>query len=78
MDLDALVARSSPPSRLTLGGVRRLGGLVEQCAEIIAALDAWDDQPRQAELIPAVHQKSRTPLIVGAVVIVLLLVFWQI
>jgi serine/threonine protein kinase len=76
MDLDALVARclAKPVDARPSGAL----ALSSDLRRITSALDAWENQPLQTELIPPVPQKSRTPLIVGAVVIVLLLVFWLI
>jgi serine/threonine protein kinase len=74
LDLDALVARSlaKPVDGRPSGAL----ALSSDLRRIAASLDAWDNHPQQEELIPTVPARSRTPFIVGAVVILLLVVFW--
>ncbi len=76
VDLDALVARclAKPVDARPSGAL----ALSSDLRRISHAMEIWDKHPQPTELIPPVHQRSRTPLIVGAVVIVLLLVFWLI
>jgi serine/threonine protein kinase len=74
VDLDALVARSlAKPVDARPSGALALSSDIRR---IIASLDAWDNHPQPQELIPPVPARSRTPFIVGAVVILLLVVFW--
>jgi len=74
-DLDALIGRclAKPVDARPSGAL----ALSSDLRRITSALDAWDNHP-QTELIPPLPQRSRTPFIVGAVVIVLLVVFWLI
>lgn len=76
MDLDALVARclAKPVDGRPSGAL----AVSSDLRRITSALDAWDNHPQPTELIPPVAQRSRTPFIVGAVVLFLLLVFWLI
>jgi eukaryotic-like serine/threonine-protein kinase len=75
VDLDALISRclAKPVDARPAGAL----AVSSDLRRITIALDAWDNHP-QTELIPPLPQRSKTPFIIGAVVIVLLVVFWLI